>query len=140
MKTRTPFRALLVSLLVVVLGTAGCASSQSMQDDASFNSEAELITYLEERTELQIRESGLVPPNALTGEGTQYRLIGDETLQVYTYGSAGAAVADAGQIDVNNFGALGAPTVYQEGRFIVAYFGDTVSVRSALRSAMDPVL
>ena len=111
-----------------------------MQDDVSIDSETDLIAYLEDRTGLEITESGLVPPNRLTGEGTQYRLIGDETLQVYEYSSTGAAVSDASQIDVNNFGALGSPTVYQEGRFIVAYFGNTTSVRTALRSAMDPVL
>ncbi|MDX1532189.1 MAG: hypothetical protein R3362_11735 [Rhodothermales bacterium] len=115
---------------------AGCAGSdRTAAPDADVVTAFDVTDYL--RTEgYPLTQIGLTRPLFSGAVGTAYEVANGE-LHLYEFDSEADARGRVGQVTARALGA-GPVSVYQRGRLVVAYFGASLSVESALTQALGP--
>lgn len=136
MSSRLLFPTFALALFIL----AGCAASGSSTDThepPSITNVDDLVVHLGHQGYV-MRSTNLVFPFALADVGYEYRIQGGR-IRIYEFESRQAAEHAVGEFLIDSFGGSNV-SVFQHGRLMVAYAGESAALQLTLANSLGPAI
>ncbi len=128
------------TFVLVLLLLAGCAASRSntdTQEPQSIDNVDDLLTHLGQQGYV-LRSTNLVFPFALADVGYEYRVQGGR-IRIYEFESRQVAEHAVNEFLIDSFGGRNV-SVFQHGRLMVAYAGESSALQLTLANSLGPAI